>query len=197
MSAATVVRPASHQRLLAVALILDSGGRSEAPKVAGAALQIVGDRMLRVNVDGLQWAGDAQGAGAGHDLNDAQCSRLAAIVEAGQIPAACPSGCANGPMGSDQSALVLQLLLPESWVNDSVRTNKAAVVSHSKIPHEARDRVQGDRSRYSAHAALRASAAGRSRHASSATSAATGTVTSRDRMPVARLPDNDEMRPAI
>ncbi|PKP63976.1 MAG: hypothetical protein CVT85_12690 [Alphaproteobacteria bacterium HGW-Alphaproteobacteria-7] len=44
--------PDQVRRLLAIALILDGGSRSDAAKVAGVTLQIVRDWVLRFNADG-------------------------------------------------------------------------------------------------------------------------------------------------
>lgn len=76
------------RRLLAVALILDGGRRSEAAKVAGVTLQIVRDWVLRFNEDGPDGLATRKAPGRASILNDEQRARLAAIVEAGPIPAA-------------------------------------------------------------------------------------------------------------
>jgi transposase len=76
------------RRLLAVALILDGGNRSEAAKVAGVTLQIVRDWVLRFNADGPDGLATRKAPGRAAILNDEQRTRLAAIVEAGPIPAA-------------------------------------------------------------------------------------------------------------
>jgi transposase len=80
---------ADHFRpLLAVALILDGGSRSEAAKVAGVTLQIVRDWVLRFNECGPDGLTTRKAPGRAAILNDEQRARLAAIVEAGPIPAA-------------------------------------------------------------------------------------------------------------
>jgi len=76
------------RRLLAVALILDGGSRSEAAKVAGVTLQIVRDWVLRFNEGGPDALATRKAPGRTSILNDEQRARLAAVVEAGPIPAA-------------------------------------------------------------------------------------------------------------
>jgi len=49
------------RRLLAVALILDGGSRSEAAKIAGVTLQIVRDWVLRFNEGGPDGLARRQG----------------------------------------------------------------------------------------------------------------------------------------
>lgn len=75
------------RRLLAVALILDGGSRSEAAKVAGVTLQIVRDWVLRFNEGGPDRLATRKAPGRASILNDEQRARLAEIVEAGPIPA--------------------------------------------------------------------------------------------------------------
>lgn len=76
------------RRLLAVALILDGGSRSDAAKVAGVTLQIVRDWVLRFNEGGADGLATRKAPGRAAILNDEQRARLAVIVEAGPIPAA-------------------------------------------------------------------------------------------------------------
>jgi transposase len=76
------------RRLLAVALILDGRSRSEAAKVAGVTLQIVRDWVLRFNEGGPDGLVARKAPGRASLLNEEQRARLAAIVEAGPIPAA-------------------------------------------------------------------------------------------------------------
>ena len=76
------------RRLLAVALILDGGSRSEAAKVAGVTLQIVRDWVLRFNENGTDGLVTRKAPGRASILNDVQRARLAEIVETGPIPAA-------------------------------------------------------------------------------------------------------------
>jgi transposase len=76
------------RRLLAVALILDGGSRSEAAKVAGVTLQIVRDWVLRFNEGGPDGLATRKAPGRASILNEEQRARLAGQVEAGPIPAA-------------------------------------------------------------------------------------------------------------
>jgi transposase len=76
------------RRLLAVAVILDGGSRSEAAKVSGVTLQIVRDWVLRFNEGGPDGLATRKAPGRASILNDEQRARLAAIVQAGPIPAA-------------------------------------------------------------------------------------------------------------
>ena len=76
------------RRLLAVALILDGGSRSEAAKMAGVTLLIVRDWVLRLNAGGPDGLATRKAPGRASILNDAQRARLAEIVETGPIPAA-------------------------------------------------------------------------------------------------------------
>ncbi len=80
--------PDQVRRLLAIALILDGGSRSEAAKVAGVTLQIVRDWVLRFNASGPDGLTTRKAPGRAAILNDEQRTRLAAVVEAGPIPAA-------------------------------------------------------------------------------------------------------------
>jgi transposase len=76
------------RRLLAVALILDGGSRSEAARVAGVTLQIVRDWVVRFNEGGPDGLATRKAPGRASILNDAQRVRLAEIIETGPIPAA-------------------------------------------------------------------------------------------------------------
>lgn len=76
------------RRLLAVALILDGGSRSDAAKLAGVTLQIVRDWVLRFNAEGPDGLATRKAPGRASILNDEQRARLAVVVEAGPIPAA-------------------------------------------------------------------------------------------------------------
>jgi transposase len=80
--------PDQVRRLLAVALILDGGSRSEAARIAGVTLQIVRDWVLRFNEGGPDGLATRKAPGRVSILNDAQRARLVAVVEAGPIPAA-------------------------------------------------------------------------------------------------------------
>ena len=76
------------RRLLALALILDGGSRSDAAKIAGVTLQIVRDWVLRFNEAGPEGLATRKAPGKPSILNDEQRARLAEIVEAGPIAAA-------------------------------------------------------------------------------------------------------------
>jgi transposase len=76
------------RRLLAMALILDGGSRSDAAKIAGVTLQIVRDWVLRFNADGPDGLATRKAPGRASILNNEQRVRLTEIVEAGPIPAA-------------------------------------------------------------------------------------------------------------
>jgi transposase len=76
------------RRLMAVAMILDGGSRSEAAKMAGVTLQIVRDWVLRFNDGGPDGLATRKAPGRASILNDAQRARLAEMVEIGPIPAA-------------------------------------------------------------------------------------------------------------
>ena len=80
--------PDQVRRLLAIALILDGGSRSNAAKFAGVTLQIVRDWVLRFNGDGPDGLATRKAPGRASILNDEQRARLAEIVETGPIPAA-------------------------------------------------------------------------------------------------------------
>jgi transposase len=80
--------PDQVRRVLALALILDGGSRSDAAKLAGVTLQIVRDWVLRFNEGGLEGLATRKAPGAVSILNDEQRLRLAEQVEAGPIPAA-------------------------------------------------------------------------------------------------------------
>lgn len=76
------------RRVLALALILDGGSRSDAAKMAGVTLQIVRDWVLRFNAGGPEGLATRKAPGQASILNDAQRARLAEQVEVGPIPAA-------------------------------------------------------------------------------------------------------------
>ena len=80
--------PDQVRRLLAIALILDGGSRSEVAKFAGVTLQIVRDWVLRFNADGPDGLATRKATGRASILNDEQRARLLEVVEAGPIPAA-------------------------------------------------------------------------------------------------------------
>jgi transposase len=76
------------RRVLALALILDGGSRSDAAKMAGVTLQIVRDWVLRFNAGGPDGLATRKAPGPASILNDEQRARLAEQVEVGPIPAA-------------------------------------------------------------------------------------------------------------
>ena len=76
------------RRLLALALILEGGRRSDAAKLAGVTLQIVRDWVIRFNADGPDGLASRSAPGKTSILNDEQRRALAEQVEAGPIPAA-------------------------------------------------------------------------------------------------------------
>jgi transposase len=80
------------RRLLAVALILDGGSRSDAAKVAGVTLQIVRDWVVRFNEGGPDGLATRKAPGRTSILNDEQRAKLAEIIETGPIPAAATLG---------------------------------------------------------------------------------------------------------
>jgi transposase len=75
------------RRLLALAVILDGGSRSEAAKVGGVTLQIVRDWVLRFNAEGPDGLASRKAPGKVPILNDEQRRALVEMVEAGPIPA--------------------------------------------------------------------------------------------------------------
>lgn len=76
------------RRVLALAVILDQGSRSEAARMAGVTLQIVRDWVVRFNEGGPEGLATRKAPGKVPILNDEQRARLAEQVEAGPIPAA-------------------------------------------------------------------------------------------------------------
>ena len=74
------------RRLLAVALILDGGSRSEAAKVAGVTLQIVRDWVMKFNAHGLDGLIDRKPPGQPSRLTDAHRTALMARIDDGPIP---------------------------------------------------------------------------------------------------------------
>jgi transposase len=75
------------RRLLALAVILDGGSRSDAAKVGGVTLQIIRDWVLRFNAEGPDGLISRKAPGKASILDDSHRKALAAIVEAGPIPA--------------------------------------------------------------------------------------------------------------
>ena len=76
------------RRVLALAVILDGGSRSEAARMAGVTLQIVRDWVLRFNEAGPEGLATRKAPGKASILNDEQRARLLEQVESGPIPAA-------------------------------------------------------------------------------------------------------------
>ena len=75
------------RRVLALAVILDGGSRSEAARMAGVTLQIVRDWVLRFNEAGPEGLVTRKAPGKASILNDEQRARLLEQVESGPIPA--------------------------------------------------------------------------------------------------------------
>jgi len=76
------------RRLLALAVIYDGGNRTLAAEVGGVTLQIVRDWVLRFNAQGPAGLIDRKAPGQPSLLSDEHRAALAAMVEAGPIPAA-------------------------------------------------------------------------------------------------------------
>jgi transposase len=75
------------RRLLALAEIYDGGARGEAARIGGVGLQTIRDWVLRFNDRGLEGLVDGKAPGQIAKLKDEQKRALAALVEAGPIPA--------------------------------------------------------------------------------------------------------------
>jgi transposase len=75
------------RRLLALATIYAGGTRSDAADVGGVGLQIVRDWVVRFNADGPAGLLDRKAPGQPARLNLAHRRALAAMIEAGPIPA--------------------------------------------------------------------------------------------------------------
>jgi len=74
-------------RLLALAAIYEGESRGEAARIGGVTLQIVRDWVVRFNSEGLSGLMDRKPPGCLPMLSADQRRALAAIVEAGPIPA--------------------------------------------------------------------------------------------------------------
>jgi transposase len=74
------------RRLLALAVILDGGTRTEAARIGGVGLQIVRDWVLRFNAQGPGGLIDRKAPGKVPTLTADQRAALAAVVEAGPEP---------------------------------------------------------------------------------------------------------------
>ena len=75
------------RRLLALAIIYESGTRTAAAKTGGVTLQIVRDWVVKFNARGPSGLIDVKGPGQPSLLNDEQRAALAAAVESGPTPA--------------------------------------------------------------------------------------------------------------
>jgi transposase len=75
------------RRLLALATIYAGGTRTQAADLGGVGLQIVRDWVVRFNVDGPAGLLDRKAPGQPPLLRDAHRRALAALIEAGPIPA--------------------------------------------------------------------------------------------------------------
>ena len=74
------------RRLLALAVILDGGTRTEAARVGGVGLQIVRDWVLRLNAEGAAGLIDRKAPGKSPALTAESRAALARAVEAGPEP---------------------------------------------------------------------------------------------------------------
>ena len=75
------------RRLLALAVIYDGGGRTDAAQIGGVTLQIVRDWVLRFNADGPEGLKNRWGPGPTPKLTAEHRRALAEMVERGPIPA--------------------------------------------------------------------------------------------------------------
>ena len=75
------------RRLLALAVVLDGGMRTEAARLGGVGLQIVRDWVIRFNARGPDGLLDGKAPGPRSRLNDVQRQALVDVVESGPIPA--------------------------------------------------------------------------------------------------------------
>jgi hypothetical protein len=80
------------RRLLALAVILDGGTRTEAARVGGVGLQIVRDWVLRLNAERPAGLIDRKAPGKAPTLTAAQRAALARAVEAGPEPTSSTAG---------------------------------------------------------------------------------------------------------
>lgn len=78
---------AQSRRLLALAAIYDGASRSEAARLGSVTLQIIRDWVLRFNADGPTGLVDRKAPGQPPRLTDAHRATLAAMIEAGPVPA--------------------------------------------------------------------------------------------------------------
>ena len=75
------------RRLVAIAEIYDGGSRSDAARIGGVGLQTIRDWVLRFNARGPDGLVDGKAPGQRSKLSDDHRHALAAMVEAGPIPA--------------------------------------------------------------------------------------------------------------
>ena len=75
------------RRLLALAAIYDGASRTEAAAIGGVTLQIVRDWVIRFNALGPKGLVDRKAPGKPSLLSDSHRAALAAMVDAGPIPA--------------------------------------------------------------------------------------------------------------
>ncbi|MFS0851312.1 hypothetical protein AB3M93_17875 [Novosphingobium panipatense] len=75
------------RRLLALAQIYDGGNRSDAGRIGGVTLQIVRDRLIRLDARGPDGLLDGKAPSKRSILDDARRGALAEMVERGPIPA--------------------------------------------------------------------------------------------------------------
>ena len=75
------------RRLVAIAEIYDGGSRSDAVRISGVGLQTIRDWVLRLNARGPDGLVDGKAPGQRSKLSYDHRHALAAMVEAGPIPA--------------------------------------------------------------------------------------------------------------
>jgi transposase len=75
------------RRLLALAAIYDGGKRKDAARIGDVSPQVIRDWVLRFNGKGPEGLIDGKSTGQPSKLDDDQRQALAALVEAGPIPA--------------------------------------------------------------------------------------------------------------
>ena len=78
---------AQARRLLALAVIYDGSSRTEAARTGGVTLQIVRDWVLKFNATGPDGLIDRKAPGQPSRLDDTHRLALAAVIEAGPVPA--------------------------------------------------------------------------------------------------------------
>ena len=119
------------RRLLAVALILDGGSRSEAAKVAGVTLQIVRDWVLRFNEGGPVGLATRKAPGRAPIMNDEQRARLAEQVETGlsqRRMGLCAGDCAIWRSGSGTSSHCRSRALAVSFARWAIASSQCGRV---------------------------------------------------------------------